>query len=135
MKTTRKIAMTLLATATIGLMFAGCGKQNKNGTHFGEPFTDAPHASIAELLATPDAFYRKPVRVKGSITRQCPMSGCWFMLNDGKGAEVKVELGDYLPKLPKNIGNTAEVEGELIRKGQSLEFIGTRVNFTKKETP
>lgn len=135
MKTSRRIAATLFASATLGLLYAGCARQDKTGAHFGEPFTDAPHASIADLRATPDAFSRKPVRVKGAITRQCPMSGCWFILNDGKGAELRVELGDYLPKLPKNIGNTAEVEGELIRTGQSHAFIGTRVTFTKKEAP
>jgi len=134
MKTPRRTVLSLLALAALGLLAAGCRRQAA-AAHFGEPFTDAPPATLAELRQTPDAFYRKPVRVKGHISRQCPVSGCWFILQDGQGNELKIELGDYLPKLPKRIGDTAEVEGELIRKGTAHEFIGTRVTFTKKETP
>jgi hypothetical protein len=127
--------MPFAFAACLAAVLAGCGRKANPGAHFGEPFTDAPHVAIAELLETPDAFHRKPIRVKGTIERQCPMSGCWFILDDGQGHEVKAELGDYLPKLPKNVGNTAEVEGELVRKGTVYELIGTRVTFTAKEAP
>jgi hypothetical protein len=123
------------ALACAALLAAGCGKSGAAGQHFGEPFTAAAQATIGELLATPDAFARKPVRVTGTIVRQCPASGCWFLLSDGQGHELKAELGDYLPKLPQNIGHSAEVEGELIRAGDAHAFIGTRVTFRKKSTP
>lgn len=135
MKTTRRIACVLFASVSVGVLIAGCGGKNGNGAHFGEPFTQAPAVAIGQLVATPDAFSHKMVRVKGLIERQCPVAGCWFFINDGQGHSIKIELGDYLSKLPQNIGNTAEVEGEWIKKGTSYEFIGTRVTFTKKETP
>ncbi|MBM4163111.1 MAG: DUF4920 domain-containing protein [Lentisphaerae bacterium] len=135
MKPIRSVAWMLLATAVAGVLIAGCGRKAGHGTHFGEPFTSAPVVTIAQLLETPEAFQRKPVRVQGTIERQCPMAGCWFFIHDGQGRSIKVELGDYLPKLPQNIGNIAEAEGELIKKGAAYEFIGTRVTFTKKDAP
>ncbi|MEI7902746.1 MAG: hypothetical protein WCK89_21060 [bacterium] len=134
MTTTRRTILTLFVPAIIGVLMTGCGRKAENGTHFGEPFTQAPLVTIGQLLETPDAFSHKAVRVKGMIERQCPMAGCWFFIHDGQGRSIKVELGDYLPKLPQNIGNDAETEGEWIKKGTAHEFIGTRVTFTKKGT-
>ena len=135
MKTTRRIVCVLFASAIGCVLFAGCGSKAGKGEHYGEPFTQAPLVTLGQLLDTPDGFPRKTLRVKGMIERQCPVSGCWFFINDGKGHSVKVELGDYLPKLPQNIGNYAEVEGEWIKQGAAYEFIGTRVTFSKKGTP
>jgi hypothetical protein len=122
--------MAFIGAAAAALVLAGCSRSG--GKHFGEPFTAAPQVTFEQLEKTPDAFARKAVRVKGTIERQCPASGCWFFLNDGQGRSIKVELGDYLPKLPQNVGNAAEVEGEWIQKGDKHEFIGTRVTFTSK---
>jgi len=135
MKRTRRSACALFVMTAGGVLIAGCGRKAESGAHFGEPFTQAPVVTIGQLLDEPDAYHRITVRVKGTIERQCPAAGCWVVINDGQGRTLKVELGDYHPKLPMNIGNTAEAEGELIRKGTTLEFIGTRVTFRKKETP
>ena len=108
-------------------LVAGCGK--KKTEHFGEPFTDAPQATLAQLLESPDSFRRKPVRVRGEIERQCPAAGCWLFLNDGEGRSIRVELGDYFAELPRHVGGMAEVEGEWIPKGARHEFIGTRISF------
>lgn len=135
MKAIRMSTRTLLAAALLGVLSEGCGGKGEESAHFGEPFTQAPAVSIGQLLDTPDAFHRKPVRVSGTIERQCPVAGCWFFINDGQGRSIKIELGDYLPKLPQNIGNTAEAEGEWIKKGNAYEFIGTRVTFRKKRAP
>ncbi len=135
MKRFRIAVPILFVSAVAGVMLAGCARKSENGSHFGEPFTTAPSVTLAQLQETPEAFYRKAVRVKGVIERQCPVAGCWFFVSDGQGRSIKIELGDYLPKLPQNIGNAAEVEGEWIKKGSAYEFIGTRVTFTKKESP
>lgn len=137
MKTMKRMTLLGIGAALVcaALIATGCRKTSgEAGAHFGEPFTQAPQAAIAELLAQPDAFARKAVRVKGTITRQCPAVGCWFMLTDGQGHELKAELGDYLEKLPQNVGSEAEVEGELIKAGDKPTFIGTRVTFRKKST-
>ena len=112
---------------------AGCGK--KKAEHFGEPFTDAPEVAIARLLESPDSFRRQPVRVQGEIERQCPAAGCWLFLRDEEGRSIRVELGDYFPRLPIHVGGVAEVEGEWIPKGDSHEFIGTRITFREGKAP
>lgn len=119
-------------SALLGLLlFAGCSRE-LSGKHFGDPFTSVPQVTIAQLLESPDSYHRKPVRVTGTIERQCPASGCWFFITDGQGHSLRAELGDYLPKLPQHVGDEAEVEGEIIRKGDGLEFIGAKVTFRKK---
>ena len=132
---TRKPIFAFGAALTLALAvgLAGCGK--KSVRHFGEPFTDAPRVTIAQLLDSPDSFRRQPVRVKGEIDRQCPAAGCWLFLNDGEGRSIRVELGDYFPELPQHVGSFAEVEGEWIPMGTSHQFVGTRIEFTAKDRP
>ena len=120
----------VVAALVVGL--SGC---RQKAEHFGEPFTGAPEASLAQLLDSPESFRRRPVRVKGVIERQCPASGCWLYLRDEEGRSIRVELGDYLPKLPQHVGGTAEVEGEWIPKGDRHEFIGTRITFGGEAAP
>ena len=129
MKTMRSLVLVMISA--VGLAMAvGCGKKAAaTGEHYGEPFTPAPVVTLAKLLETPDAFQHQTLRVKGTIDRQCPMAGCWFFVTDGQGHSMKIELGDYLPKLPQRVGRTAEVEGELIPRGDAHLFIGTRVTF------
>jgi hypothetical protein len=122
-----------LGTALIVALAAGCGRGGAE--HYGEPFTGAPETTIARLLEAPDRFQRQPVRVKGTIERQCPAAGCWLFLSDGQGLSIRVELGDYFPRLPQRVGASAEVEGEWIRRGDHHEFVGTRITFVPKESP
>ena len=91
--------------------------------------------AIAQLLESPDSFRRQSVRVQGAIERQCPAAGCWLFLNDGAGRSIRVELGDYFPKLPLHVGETAEVEGEWIPMGEGHQFIGTRITFGGEAAP
>lgn len=123
----------ILALALAAAWMVGCGR--KKGQHFGEPFTDAPRVEIAQLVEAPEAYRRQPVRVRGEIERQCPAAGCWLFLRDGEGRSIRVELGDYFPKLPGHVGEEAEVEGEWIPKGDRHEFIGTRITFGGEGAP
>jgi hypothetical protein len=124
------ILLSGLALVAAGL--AGCGPKPR---HFGPAFTDAPRVEIAQLLETPDAYRRQTVRVGGTIERQCPSAGCWLFLGDGQGRSIRVELGDYHPKLPVQVGGTAEVEGEWIAMGDKHQFIGTRIEFKGGAAP
>ena len=129
----KNILLFAAGTALVVALAAGCA--GKKAEHFGEPFTGAPEATIAQLLESPDSFRRQPVRVKGAIERQCPAAGCWLFLNDGQGRSIRVELGDYFAELPRRVGAMAEVEGEWIAKGDTHEFIGTRITFEPGKLP
>lgn len=94
--------------------------------HFGKAFAGAPTATIARLShkqVTGD------VRVEGKIVRQCPATGCWFYVDDGQGNQVRVELGDIVPRLPQRVGRTAVVEGRLILSDTEPTLAGTGVEF------
>ena len=69
--------------------------------------------------------------IEGVVVRQCPSTGCWFYLRDGAGKELKVEMGDTVPKLPARKGKGAAVEGRLIPYGERFEFVGTAVEFSR----
>lgn len=97
--------------------------------HHGQPFRNLGTVGIAQLVDKPAEFLKKEVRIEGTITRQCPATGCWFILKDPAGKELKVEMGDTTPKLPARVGKTATVEGQLILFGKEYEFIGTAVEF------
>jgi hypothetical protein len=94
--------------------------------HFGKAFTGAPAIQIAQLAEKPMSG---EVKVEGKIVRQCPVSGCWFYLDDGKGHQFKVDFGKVLPQLPQRIGRTAVVEGELTKTGDEPMLMGSAVEF------
>lgn len=127
-----KKSMLVVGVGLAVALATGCGKKSQ---HFGPPFTDAPRATIAQLLDSPDAYGRQTVRVGGEIERQCPAAGCWLFLHDAQGRSIRVELGDYFEKLPQRVGQTAEVEGEWIPMGAGHQFIGTRIAFGKEGAP
>jgi hypothetical protein len=94
--------------------------------HYGLPFSQAPLVSIAQLTGKP---VPGNVKVEGQIVRQCPVSGCWFYLDDGKGRQFKIDLGQTLPQLPQKIGHTAKVEGRLVQEGNEPVLEGNSVEF------
>jgi hypothetical protein len=94
--------------------------------HYGKPFSGAPLVSIAQFIET---RMEGDVHVEGKIVRQCPVSGCWVYLNDGKGRQFRVEFGEVLPRLPEKIGHTAIVEGRLIKTAEEPTLAGVAVEF------
>ena len=94
--------------------------------HFGKSFESAPTLSIAQAIEKP---IDGSIRVEGKIVRQCPMSGCWFYLDDGKGHQVRVDFGKTLPKLPQKVGRIAIVEGQLANTGEEPLLLGSSVEF------
>jgi len=94
--------------------------------HYGKAFAGAPTISIAQFL---EKRTEGDVQIEGKIVRQCPVSGCWFYLEDGKGHQFKAEFGKVLPKLPKRIGHTAIVEGRLIQTEKEATLAGVAVEF------
>jgi len=94
--------------------------------HYGKAFGGAQSVSIAQLI---ERRMEGDVRVEGKIVRQCPVSGCWFYLSDGKGHQFKAECGSTLPVLPRKLGHTAIVEGRLIKSDEEPTLAGVAVEF------
>jgi hypothetical protein len=122
---------------TCGVIFAAIlafvvWNSTSEDNHFGKPFSGFIVAPIPDMVANPASYIGKPVSIQGVLKRQCPSTGCWFYLADPADPTVKqlkVEMGDTTPKLPQRIGQTAHVEGQLIKFGDGYEFIGVAVTF------
>lgn len=130
-----KTILTLCAVILVGAIAALAWKSISSEDHFGKPFAGLSTADIPDIVAKPDAYLGKPVAVHGVLKRQCPATGCWFFLADPAdptAKQLKVEMGDTTPKLPKRMGRTARVEGQLIKFGDGYEFIGVAVTFEKE---
>ncbi len=100
--------------------------------HFGHAFAGAPAAEVRTLAAQPEANLEKDVRVEGTVTRQCPATGCWFYLDDGKGNNIRIEMGKVIHSLPKSVGKKAVAEGRLVLMDDEYIFAANGVEFSKK---
>ena len=59
---------------------------------YGEGVKVEKATPIAKILADPDAFLGKRVRVEGGVLDVCPKKGCWIEVGDDKQhIQVKVE--------------------------------------------
>lgn len=75
----------LQACCVATLLFAGCSKRQVHalgGVVIGDPVTVAGTKEI-------DSGTR--VLLRGTMTKKCPVAGCWFMLTDETGT-IKVDL-------------------------------------------
>jgi len=69
--------------------------------------------SLAKVMANPNDYAGKMVRVEGIIVRSCKMEGCWMELAPSKDAKsVRVKMKDHAFFIPLNsAGAAAKAEG------------------------
>lgn len=76
----------------------------------------AETTSVARILADPDAYVGKKVRIEGRVADVCPMKGCWMELAEGKDghsvSKLRVKVEDGLIVFPVTAkGKLAVAEG------------------------
>jgi len=121
----RIIFALLIITAVGALFFAyGCAKQNGS---FGQPITEAQFTPIGDILAKPEQFAGKTVKVGGKITDECP-SGGWFFLQDQNGL-IYVNLHPSYFAIPQARGQQAVVQGSVRKEGTQIEITGEGVEL------
>lgn len=95
------------------------------GTRYGAGITVAEDAivSIDALLADPEAYQGKTVRVEGMVTDVCPKRGCWMDLaGQGAGQKVRLKVQDGVMTFPMEAkGQTAVAQGTVAVETLSLE--------------
>jgi len=96
----------------------------EDGKIYGKGLTDATEVKLVELVAHPDKYVGKTVRVAGTITDVCPMKGCWMDLTaDSKSDTVRIKVDDGVMVFPKEAkGSQAIAEG-----------VFTKVEMTKDQ--
>lgn len=82
---------------------------------YGAGVTVPESTSIAKILADPDAYVGKTVRIEGKVLDVCPMKGCWMELaQEGDGSSLRVKVDDDVIVFPVTAkGRLAVAEGVL----------------------
>ena len=80
--------------------------------NYGSGVKVAEATPISKILADPDAYVGKTVRIEGKVLDVCPMKGCWMELagEDGKQS-LKVKVDDGVIVFPISKGRLAVAEG------------------------
>jgi len=88
----RRMLGVTLAIVFLATLPAAAGEKEL----YGDGVTLDEAVPIETLLASPDDFVGKKVRVDGVITGVCKKRGCWMQVTDpdtGNGVRIKVEDG------------------------------------------
>lgn len=101
----RVLCLALILVAAAALVQAG--------ETYGSGVKAAEATPISKILADPDAYVGKTVRIEGKVLDVCPMKGCWMELagEDGKQS-LKVKVDDGVIVFPMTSkGKLAVAEG------------------------
>lgn len=136
MKTFRSPLATLLAlvamTAVTALSAAAAETVEKTRT-YGEAPTLETMTPIAELVADPERFEGRRVRVAGEVEGVCPMKGCWMNLRQGDDV-VRIKVEDDVIVFPADaVGAEATAEGvvELLEMSRE-QYVGWQAHLAEE---
>ncbi len=115
--------VTVLALLFGPLALAHEGHHHDHGKSYGQGLTGEDTIAISELLAHPDKYIDKTVRVEGTVTGVCEKRGCWMSIASDKEFEslrIKVKDGEIV--FPANAkGKRAIAEGTFMKIELTLE--------------
>lgn len=96
--------------------------------HYGEPFAGYPSVPLDAVLADPTPYLEKSIRLQGTVSRQCALTGCFFFFALGE-KRVRIEVSDLATLIPQRRGYRAQVEGTLIKHYDEIVLRGRSVSF------
>ena len=87
----------------------------KTIVHAGNVFAGVETVKVSELVAKPDAYAGKTIRLEGDITAMCHHKRAWFAMaaEDRSGRNVRVVTVPTFLVPPKSIGKRAVIEGKV----------------------
>lgn len=78
----------------------------------GSAITVEETTAIATILAAPDDYAGKTVRVEGDVDGVCTRKGCWMDVADADGRRLRVQVDDGVLVFPAEaVGQRATVQG------------------------
>ena len=103
---------------TLPLLLAAVLLSAADYTHYGKPFTVKEETKISAILATPEKFAGKKVKVRGVVTNVCAERGCFLNLKgDQKFQELQFKVDDGVIVFPADAqGREAVAEGVISLK-------------------
>lgn len=106
-----RIALSLILTLLVltGLSMAG------SGTVYGERPAKGKAIKLADLLADPESYVGKTVKVEGRIDDVCPKMGCWIDIAQ-KDQKIRFKVQDGVIEFGTEIkGQDVVAEGVVTR--------------------
>lgn len=104
---------TVLVVLAVLCVLATVATPGRAADTYGSGVTLPETTSIEKIIADPDAYVGKRVRIEGQVLDICPMKGCWMELaaEDG-GARLRVKVDDGVIVFPATAkGKIAAAEG------------------------
>jgi hypothetical protein len=115
MKSVLTVVAVLLFSAAIAV--AGSPK------NYGKALTLKETTKVSEILAHPETYDGKKVRVEGAVVEVCKKRGCWIKLSSDKEYEsIQFKVDDGVIVVPLDAkGKSAVAEGVVSAKTYSVE--------------
>ena len=115
----RSVAIAATLALALAVSFPAAAEEKTYGKGVGT----AQEVKMSELVAHPDKYVGKKVRVEGTIVDVCPMKGCWMDLASEGNDKVRIKVNDGEMVFPVEAkGSQASAEG-----------IFTKVEMTKDQ--
>jgi hypothetical protein len=98
-------------------------KAESTPAHYGAKLSDADTVPVSKLLAAPEEYVGKKVKIEGRILGVCEMRGCWIEIAGDKDLEsirFKVKDGDIVFPVEAK-GKMAVAEGTFEKIQLDLE--------------
>lgn len=101
----------------------------------GKPVDVQQVTKVADLLAKPEQFIGKTIRIEGKITEICQMMQCWIKVDDGSSKEpLQVKVEDGVIVFPKDgVGKHAVAQGEFAKMEMSKDQYIAQLQKEAKE--
>jgi hypothetical protein len=111
-----------LVTAAAALLFA-VSLAAAEATSYGKALTVKDVTKVSDILAHPEQYQGKRVKVEGAVVDVCTMRGCWIKIAGDKDFEsIRFKVDDGVITFPMTArGKTALVEGIVSVTTQSVE--------------
>ena len=113
--------VSILLVSVLVLLLAGAALAGQKT--YGKGVTGKEIQKISEILADPDAFIGKTVRVQGIAVAGCAHRGCWINIaSDKEGETIRMQVKDgEIVFPPEIIGETVVAEGVWTANKLTLE--------------
>ena len=131
MSMTVKTVGVLALGASLALP-AAAGK----GQTYGKGVGAAEVVQVSALLAHPEDYVGKRVRIRGLVTDVCPKRGCWLKIaGDKEFQSMRVKVDDGVIVFPVEVrGKRVDVEGVFTKHVLTREQAQARAKHHAEET-
>lgn len=92
---------------------------------FGQPIKVKDAVQISEILAKPQKYLNKEIKVQGIVTNVCPMRGCWMKVQSDKKRQslfIKVKDGEMVFPMSAR-GRHSVLQGKLVKRMMPIKEV------------